>query len=471
MPNEQPPTDFAPFRRTALVNSRWQLGIGSMTAVLELDAVARTAHGVNPDLLSVEALRLLSSVPEVYMAEQTITGIVRRPDLYTVQHDDPRMVAEVEEWLWPLLGVLCGAAARAFAYGTVAVVLDVERRTIRVRAARDSSSPARNRTLVDHTHFYRAHELHPDLCQVLTDEAGAFAAVEFGGRSYDAGRAHLWAWDPEFGSLAGQAARRRAWRAICEAAIVSVLEAKYLERSVDSPRVVRAPAGKVPGTDQDALEFAVELVSSLTGGGQAGLPSERDASGNYYYDVAPLELPDRADVWEKAIHRRERKVMLAYLVGPALGGISDAGASDGRTLDSMLREFVDNLATWVAGGLTRIVELVHAANYTRDVAAPRIVATDVGKAAARRMLKEVLGLVNANAAGEIARTVDVPAALDRLGVPVRDPESAPEADAGGARPVGRPRDELGDRQERRERSTTDEGEDDTGGPREEATGE
>jgi hypothetical protein len=88
----------------------------------------------------------------------------------------------------------------------------------------------------------------------------------------------------------------------------------------------------------------------------------------------------------------------------------------------------------------------------------------VGKAAARKIFQEILRLANTSARGEIAMRTDMPALLDKLGIPLREPPEGWElGEAPDAPEVGRPDDPSGGREERRENAETTDGEEDTGG--------
>lgn len=456
---------------------------GRYTSAFELHALAQLGYGMDPRSVPIEALRIMGSTcPAVYPAERTITGIIRRSDLFSVKHEDPKIVAETEAWLWPLLPRLLGGCARGFSYGTVANVLDWERRTLRTSVRNVKTGKVRSRTSVDHTHFARAFELHPDYTSFGIDEQGEIVTLDAaasmsigalgragaGSRTYDATRVAPWIWDPEFGEVVGQGARQRAWQPYCTYLIVRLLRDKYLERSVDSPRIVFAPEGKITidGVETTIPEYAVQLLMDLSGSGAIGFPSATDAQGKEKYRVQTLDLPDRGSVWAEALDRAAGEVYQAYLVPPPMAGaLEDAGGAATKALDGMLREFIEDLALFGAAGLTRLVHIVHAKNYDpAEIDPPDVVATDVGKAAARKIYMEVLRLANSAARGELSMRTDVPALLDKLGIPLREPPLDPfaEKDPSGEEP-GRPRKQDGEREERREDSPTQEGEEDTGG--------
>lgn len=469
-----PEVDLSKFKRTTL-GGLAAAAYGRFSLSMEVHAIAQLGYGMDPRVVPVHALRLMNTHPAVYFARRTITGIIRRPDLFSVKHEDPRIVAEVEAWLWPLLGRLLSGAAAGFDYGSAACVLDWERSDLRF-AVPSSTDPTakRAKTIARHTHFAKAHELNPEECSFLLDEQGEIIGLQTALGAFGADRVAPWIWDAEFGEVVGQGAKRRAWRAYCEYLILSVLRDKYLERSVDAPRIVFAPEGKVTvdGEEWDIPAYAAFLSDELRGSGSAGFPSITDDKGVRKYAVEPLVLPDRHQVWEESLNRCEADIFVAYLVAPTMsGGLDDVGGAASKTIDGLLREHIEDLANYVAAGLTRIVGIVHRANYGDDGAAPEIVPTDVGKAAARKIMQEVLRLANASARGEVALRTDIPALLDKLGIPLRDPPLDPFAQPDpSAQETGRPEQATSDREDRREDAETVEGEEDTGDP-EESDGE
>lgn len=469
--------DLSKFKRKTMVAGGQAVVSASYsryTLQADVQTLAQLGYGWDGRAVPVHALQSMGTCPAVYLAERTVTGIVRRPDLFSIRHPDKaveaKLRAEIEAWLWPLLPKITAAAARAFAYGTVAVVFDWERKTLKVRVPKDGGK-ARKKTLERHTHYGKVFEIHPDATQLRVDEQSTVTHVQTLVASYPMTRAHAWEWDPEFDEHVGQGARRRAWSSYCEWLIVRLLRDKYLERSVDSPRVAYAPGGKVEvdGVTYEKVDYVLKLLQDLRGSGEVGLPSDRDKEGNKQYEIDVLEIPDRAEVWDQALNRIEADIYAAYLVS-ALGGLDDAGGAASRTLEGMLKEHVEDLANWIAQGLTELVEHVHVANYDpEEVEAPEVYATDVGKREARKNLMDVLRLVNQAGRGEASMRADVPKLLDKIGVPLRDePPVFPPGWGGqsGGEP-GRQKEDSSDRQRRRDEADTEEGEDDTGGPRDE----
>ncbi len=464
--------DLKPFKRgpgALLVSSYGRFSLG-----LETHTLAQLGYGLDPRSVPVAALQLMGTCPPVYLAERTISGIIRRPDLYSVIHDDPAIVAETEAWLWPLLDRLAASAARAFAYGSVADVLDWERKTLRIQVPTGEVDAEgrrlRNKSLVRHTHFSAVHEIHPDETLLDLDAAGEILRVHAHGTPYPYDRTAFWCWDSEFGSWAGQGARRRAWHDYCEWLIVTVLRDKYLERSVDAPRIAWVPDGKF--TLEDGTEIAnathlVNLLEDLRGSGALALPSARYGQTDAKkYEIQQLELADRLEVWESALNRHESNMFISHLVAPQLQGLEDAASSGaGRTLDSNRRDNVEALALFAAAGFTRLVGIVHSKNHDPEkVAPPEVAVNDVGKAEAKKVMQEILRLATMSADGELALRTNMPVLLDQLNIPLRPVPPGWKPGQGTDAPTnGRPKNKSGGREERRENARTPDGEDDTGG--------
>ena len=428
---------------------------GGLTSRFNLWVAGVVNDELDPSLVSFEALEQMGTHPVIYLAEPIKTGIIRRKDLYTVVHSDPKIVKETEEWLWPLLPKLLGAFARAYAYGSIPVIFNWDRATLKFEVPSKDGKDTRTKTIKNHTHYASVHPIRPT--EVLPEhENDDLTKITYLGKDYLPDRAIIIKWDPEFGSFRGQGARRRAWRDYCTSLVIEALEANYLERSVDNPRVAYAPSGtsKVDGVSDPTPQYINSLLMSLRGSGAVTFPSVFDENGNQLYKLETLDLPDREDIWMKAIGRRETRMLWAYL---ALTG-ADASAAAAKTVDGLLKEFIQDIAVWVADTLTEIVETVHGANYDTDkVKPPEVEATDVGKTSAKKLLVEVLRMSSGD---QTNRWLDVKKTLDRLGAPVLDTELEPPEPKEQGLPGGP--DVSSEREERREDARTPEGEDDKG---------
>lgn len=458
--------------RSMTLTPRWLLAIAN-------HVLAQQAYGLDPDAVPFSVLRAVGRHPVCYLAQRTLTGIVRRPDLYSVDHDDPAIKAETEAWLWPLLPDLAAAFARAFVYGSSAVALDWERGPLRFRVPAADGRSSRRRTAKDFTRYVRVRPYRNDSVTLFlnrdNDVVGLRATDPLGGVGGDfAGdRAAVFVWDAEPEQpFAGQGALRRAWAPLLDEALTRWMQNQSLERHTSPPRIGYAPVGKTDLGDgagpQNNVDILAQQMVALAGGGVVALPSSRDASGQLQWTIQLLETSSTpAETFDRAIGRCEARILMAFLLIPGLGGLDELAAAASKPLHGNLQEFIEDLGEGLAHHLNEIVARVHRKNHA-DVEPPRIVVGDVGKASARKTLLTLLQLATQAPAGEIAHRLNVPASLERVGAPIRDEAPtdllATAAAAGQKAPPGRPEAPAGDRQQRREDAITDDGEEAVGAP-------
>jgi len=422
---------------------------------------------VDPLSVSVNVLRRMDRDPIVYLGEWAITALVRKPDLYHVKHPlgDKKIVAETEEWLWPLLPKLLPMIARSFLYGAIPYVFDWGREDLVVLVPGKNGKP-RKRTLQGHYHFVRVHEVFPSKAEAMFDLSDRYLGLRHTEteETYDAGRSRVSIWDEQFGEITGQGARRRALAPTIKGEIFELLKARYTERTVHTPLVLFAPDEDIPAAEgEDDIpvgDFVAEQLKELRGGGVLHLPGKRDANGNRLFEVEPLELPERSEVFDRALNRFDAQKLASYLVPPAMTMIEEGiGGGAARVLKDMFATFVGALVAHAANELTAVVELVHGQNHPAKEPAPEIGANEIPDKV-QKLYLEVLKTVGDPAL--IGRKVDVDGLLDHLGVPRKTGEDEDEQTE-ASRPPGRPLDLTSDREERREDARTDEGADDTGG--------
>lgn len=459
------PPSLEKFRRTNVPESKWLAWIVQHLSV-EVDAKT------DPLAVPIAALRRMDTDPIVYLGEHAITGLVRKPDLYHVKHPLGRrdVVAETEEWLWPLLPHLLPMIARAFIYGAIPMVLDWTQEDLTIRVPSSTTGELRNKTLPKHIHYVKASELFPSEARVEADEANELVALHYLrlDRRYDPGRARVAVWDRQFGEWWGQAARRRAWGPFAKGRIFELFQARYLERTVHAPLVIYAPSEDLPesegGEEVTVGDFVAEKYAELVSGGSMSLPSERwdNGTGEKMFELMPLELPERSEVFDRALNRWDSQKLAAYLVPPAMPMLEEGiGGGASRVLKDLFSLFVEGFVGFAAGELQALVDRVHAQNHDpRKVPPPEVGANEIPDKV-QKLYLETLRLVGD--AARLGERVDVDGLLDHLGVP-RRPDSPDEGGtAEGKKPAGRPRDMAGEREERREDARTEEGEDDTGG--------
>lgn len=437
-------------------------------------------HKTRPEHVPLEHLRSMRYHPMVYLAEQAATGIARFPSLYHVQAKRDQDRAEVEEWLWPLLPQLLPQIVRAYIYGSAILTYDWETKPLSFeyrRKAKDGDgqekTEASRKTINRYTRIVATQDVW--LCDgTLKRDGGSrkFSGVQIGNRVYPPGRSQLCVWDREFGEFLGNGARRRAFPDYLKSKIYETFQDRYTERSVDPPRVIKAPPGTTvdsKGNQVPISKLVAAIFASIRSGGVGTIPSVYDANGNALYDISVLDLPDRSEVYNRALTRFDGRILTAYLVPPGMTGVEDVlsgGAS--RVVESLFGSFVEGLLEFTAGELNQVVEWVWEVNHERGT--PPEVQPNQLPDRVQKVYLEVLK--HAADAASLGKRVDVNALINRLNVPLRDDaEAADSMDAGEqapARPPGRPRDATGDRERRREDSPTPEGQDDTGAPREDA---
>lgn len=426
-----------------------------------------------PRLVPFEVLEAITYHPVFYTGARLVTAPACDPELYYVRCDDSNIAAETWAWLQILLtgqrAPVLGAVVRGFTYGSIPIVLDWETSTLKFKVEGKSKSGLRNKTIENHVHYSSSHEIYPADVRLKTRN-DLLLGVEHAGKEYGAEdladpariRAYLSVWDSQFGRFDGHAAARRAFRSWLEGQSAELWRIRYLERSVDLPRVGFAPQGDltIDGEKIPAVKLLRAQIMALRNGSTIVLPTKRDEQGNDEWRIEVLDSPDRAETFEKTVDSYDRRLLWAVL----------SGTDDGKASEDQFMDSVQSVADFTAGFLTRIARNVVRMNHGDEVCMPTVIANDVPKRK-QRLLKEIFA-ASANAVqhtqdGKIytlAELVD-PEILDQLGVERR---SVNEAAHGGpsVKPEGkpgRPLDLTSDREERRDDSETIDNEEDTGG--------
>jgi hypothetical protein len=441
--------------------------------------IGEIGHATPPERVPLTILDAMGWDPVIRLAEAASTAPIRDTSIYYVMHKDPGWRALHQAWLEPILPKILGAAAAAYCWGSIPIVMEWKAGPLSARVSSDDGTKERS---VRRGIFYRyddVFDLHPAEAVVRADKETGRRLEELvvGTRTYGADRAFVAVYGREFGRWIGRGARRIAYRAWYRDQMVSLWHGRYLERSVDAPRIGRAPAGKVKveGTDVQATNILTAALMSLKNGSAASLPSGRDANGNLLWDVSVLDLPDRSDVWEKALNRNDALKLLAYLVPPTTVGAEEATFSGGRIPADVYVEFVQSLANWVASDvITPILRVVHLANGGDPDDAPTCHANDLPRRR-QKLLLDVFGMVaNVERVLKDGRAVTMAELvgdelLRQLGLPMRSiaeaaraPRAAPGDVPAGSGTPGRPKSASGEREERRENARTEEGEQSVG---------
>lgn len=457
---------------------------GNLLGITQGSALYPLAQSVSGDLGDVfsprsipwRVIQDMGIDPVIYLGEKAITMPALDPELYYVRHADAAIRAETEQWLKPILKDLTAAVVRAFVWGSSAYVLDWAYQDLKVLVQREGSRPKR-KTIPGHYHYSRVRSLYPGDVSLEVDEAGDVEGIHYGGITYTADRSYLSVWDAEFvGQHTGAGSRARAYSDYYMAKIVSLFQASYLERSVDSPRIGRAPAGnvKISGVETPATSVLNDALMGLKNGGACVLPSTAE-DGRPLWDVTPMDLPDRASIWQTTLARFDARKLLACLVPPSTVGLEDASFAGARIPAQMFVDFVQGVADFAAGELARVVETVHIVNHGDRTPPPQVLAYKI-PAAKKKILLEVWRSVSALPRQlDDGRTITLgdlvsEDIIDQLGIPRRQAPAMGTPPADNPKPATPTRDTTSEREERRESAREPEGEDATGAPGEQVGG-
>lgn len=462
------PPDLSEFTRAS-----WGMGSLSASDVIALGTVGMGCRPeTRPEHVPFDVIDAMLWHPVMKAAVSTITAPATDPELYYLR-GDKKACAEVDASLRPLLvtqrAPLLDQIVRAYATGVAPIVLDYGVSNLSIQVDTRDGEGTRNRNLPGHVHYVRSHELWPGECQ-LRVEHDRLLAVESGGQSYggedleDPGRirAFLAIWDPQYGRWIGHGACRRAYKDWIEEGMARLWEIRYLERSVDLPRVGYAPEGDITigGQKVSAIKLLRAQIMSLRNGSTITLPSTLAADNQPAWRFQTLDVPDRHQIFEYAINSRGARMFTAALCPSDLNKASEEQAMDA----------VQRVCDFAARTLTRIVNVPLRLRYGASAPFVQVLANDIPK----RKLRIVQQVFSTSAQAQ-QRTADGkvytlaelvhPEILDQLGVKARTVEEAaheaPTAPPPGQ--PGRPLDVASDREERRDDSRTIEGEEDTGG--------
>lgn len=467
-PKGDPAPDYSDFRRANFsgMTSGDLMFLGSQ-------ALGQIGPGTPPALVPWHILDVMAFDPVVYLGEQAVAAPLRDASLYYVKHGDSSVVAETEGWLRPLLPILLPMITRAIPYGLAPIALDWEAEDLTVTVKREGKAPRRQR-FPAHQHYATAHDLHPGGTS-LRVAGDRLVSIEAEGQTFNSDRAFVPVWDQAFGGWQGNASRRRAYPDWFEKQHVRLWRGRYLERSVDPPRIGYAPKGKVDigGTQYSATNLLRAAVMALKNGGVGILPNTRDEAGNFAWQVEAMKLPDVSSIWDKSLDRCDSNILIASLVPPTTAGITEGTFAGGRIPNDLHVELVEGAGSWVAEVLTRIVGVVHRVNRGTSSEAPRVIARELPRAKVQRLMElyksaaTIKRKVGEGQEVSLAELIDE-SILDELGVARRPTDEAarPVGEApevGGAPPA---RDLMSDREERRNNAATPEGEQATGAPNE-----
>jgi hypothetical protein len=466
--------DLAEFQR-----QQWDLGSMGGLNLMNLSALASEVGPYTaPRDVPWEIIDAMGYDPVIYLGERAVSSVALDDELYFVRHGDPRVRARISAWLDPILRDLIRSIVSAFGYGVSPFVLSYEMADLHAKV--DLEKGERKHSWPSHVHPKSVHPIWPGDAQVQILPNDELAALVHGGKSFEgrsaddsgrplARRAFLPIWDPQWGRLEGMAARRRAYKPWYTAALISLWQGRYLERSVDVPRIGFAPPGmvNVNGEDVSGIRILTAALMSLKNGSACVVPSTQK-DGSPLWAIDKLELPDRGSVWIDALGYYDAKKLESCLMPPGIANGEDV-LSSAKVSDALMRDFVQGIADFVACELTKVVDAVYRFNGGKG-AGPEVVANDVPQSRRKILLEILKATINSQQHLKDGRTYTLaelvhPELLEQLGIRTRSIDEAahkPKPAPGFPGQPGPPRDTTGDRDARREAARTDEGEEATG---------
>lgn len=459
------------------MRSSWTTGTLTLTDVCALGAVgAGCTPSTRAEWVPLEVLDAIGFDPIVYCMERVLLSPAQDPELYYLR-GDVKACAEVEAWLRPLLTVqrspLLAQVTRAFCMGSVPIVFDYEQRSITFSVPRDGTDGGSvNRTLKDHVHYVRSHEVWPGEASLRVNGDRLLGLLylgdEIGGEDLDdpgRARAFLSIWDPSFGRWTGQGSRRRVYKDWIEGGMARLWEMRALERVVDPARIGYAPNEDIDigGSKIAAVKLLRAQMLSLRNGSVMTLPGTLDANGNPLWRLeAPFTPGQGHEIAKQAIDARD--------VRKAWACLSPGGPVDKATEEQFM-DSVQSVCDFVASFLTRVVRVALRLRYGDEAPFVQVLANDIPKRKLRtatQVFTTVASLQQRLPDGRVytlGELVD-PEILDQLGVkarPVADAAHEDDSAPDPSGPVGRPLDMTGEREQRRGDAATVDGEVDTGG--------
>lgn len=485
-----PSPDLSEFTRATW--SADSLGLGGL---LTLGAVGvGCTPSTAPELVPLEVLDAIGYDPVVYTMESVVTGPAKDPEIYDVRCEDKRQRAEAKAILRPLLtsqrAPILSQILRAFAFGSIPIVLDYEASDLSWEQERDPAptpappagdkghatpapaAPATfRRTVKGHVHFVRSHEVWPGDAQLRVSGDRLLGVVvgdqEYGGEDLDdpgRARAFLSIWDPQFGRWGGQGSRRRVFKDWLEGGLARAWEMRALNRVVDPVRVGYAPEGDVTigGTKVSAVKLLRGQMEKIANGSVVTLPGTLDSGGNPLWRFeAPFQPGNGHEIAKQAIDARD--------VRKAWACLSPGGPVDKATEEQFLDQ-VQSLADFAAQVLTRILNVNMRLRYGERAAYVQVFASDIPKRKLRVVLEVFRATHQAVHRLPDGRTYTLgqlvhPEILDQISIRKFEPEEVASAAPPPVAPgqPGQPLDLSSGRQDRRDDSKTVEGESDTGG--------
>jgi len=221
-------------------------------------------------------------------------------------------------------------------------------------------------------HISKLRDLAPESCEVKEDDYGNFDGIKQGGytgqQEIPVKYSFWYANFMEDGNLYGRSLLTPAFKPWYYGELIHLFANRYYERFGEPVTVGRAPSTDTvqlvednsTQSSQDAVASMHQMVEQLKNNSSVTLPSDRDANGNYWFDVDYLESQMRGVDFDKYLSRldseKARSVLIPeLLLGAGRVGSFELGKEHKKTFYDNLMGMFDEFVEYINLHLVRQV--------------------------------------------------------------------------------------------------------------------
>lgn len=403
-----------------------QLGRGG-TPVSVL--VTRRVGMYQPYAVTHKARLLMRDDPDVAFG----LAIIRAPLInlhWSVESKDPEIAAFVEHVLRRQYRRLAMAGSLAVPFGVSVVAKVWGSEAVTTERTDPKTHEVISSSMPNAWVYKRFKSINPDTVRITTDAAtDDWTTIE---QQQDetlvrVGRreAAIWSFRREevYGSISGYPILDQAYRPWYAKEAMDVYANRYFESKADPGRKARAHPEVNAGNGQvaDGYEYMAEQLAAFKESGLLVLPSDRDAKGNYRFDVEYFQDDKRGDMFQLRIDKLGTQILRGLWITDRAGTTGETGARAeaevhadvmSASLETMVAEWVDVLDEQV---IPDLVTLNYGDERARD-ADTRIKSSGLS-AEMKTILSDVLkGLLTAETMIAEGKKVKVTDLLDAQGI-------------------------------------------------------
>jgi len=280
--------------------------------------------------------------------------------------------------------------------------------------------------------YKQIRDLAPENCRLKVDENGNFNGfVQYPGQAYQqlvpSKYAFWYANQIEDGNLYGRTMLKAAYKPWYFSEIIHLFANRYYERFGEPAVITRGPATE---TVKDVNGTAVDAVASMKAAGEGiknhtviGVPSDRDESGNYLFDISYLESQMRGvdfDTYLKRLDMEKSRAIFVpdLLLGTGRVGSFELGKEHKATFITGLMGMMDDFSEYIDKYI--IPQLVEY-NFGTGTEKPEFAYLPLTKTSEDSLVAIIQNFVSGN-----PEILDVNKLASKLGVPLKDAKEVTE---------------------------------------------